>query len=125
MQLLRVNSSAKGTFVEVQQGNDSYRSRDLSAAEVDFYCTEVVLAMLASAASSMKLLKDAIPEAKPLKKALMGGIGLSDNHKQVVLVQDGETKVLMEGPRWLIAQELQLRVGRALDNRLAMKGVWE
>jgi hypothetical protein len=122
MLLLNVRTKNKSTWVEVQNGEKSYRSRDLNAQEVDFFAKDVVLAMLAGAVVETPFLNKAIPDPVELKKPLTNGIGLSDDHRQVLLVKNGSVTVIEEGPRYLMADVLKVRVGHAINKQTHLKG---
>lgn len=124
MLLLNVTQINGNTFVEVQNGVTAYRSRALNPQEVDFFAKDVVLAMLAGAVLDTPFLNKAIPEPTELKEPLTNGIGLSMNHKQVLLVKDGNVTVVEEGVRYMMADILKTRVGHAIKNQTHFKGIF-
>lgn len=110
--------------VEVQNGKTAYRTEPLNDIKIEKVVNHVVMGMIASRGRNEPLLKHAIPDPIELTKPLTDGIGLSDNHKDFILVKKGKVQVLETGLAYQIAYQLMTRVGKAVMARTHLKGEW-
>lgn len=126
MLLLSVRSDKTGFYVEVQSGDKAWRSRALDPErELGFFCKEVVLGMMSTAALDKPNLQNFIPEPTELKKTVKNGIGMTDDHRKCFILKDGkEIEVVDQGPRWMVSNSLMARVGHAIKKNTVINGVF-
>jgi hypothetical protein len=114
----------KGIYIEVLNVDKVYRSAVVQENEVEFFCKEVVIAMLAAASAGTPAIQTAIPEPVEIKKTFKNGIGLTDDHHKAIFLKDGKEHSFEEGARWMVADALKVRVIKAIDSGGHLKGEW-
>lgn len=103
----------------IQEGDKCYESELYSEVQIEPMLIGVVCQML-----SFIELRQALPnDAKEIKGPLRNGIGLSDDHKQLIKIVNGKPEILMDDYRWMVANELKLYVGRKLMDKTFLKGL--